>query len=87
MAININWDAYNSLAYDLVPDILGSYDPINIYHVSALWASGVLWCKRFYDPHPVEDSKVEVLGKLKEQFHKRIIEAPSMVQWIKQAYM
>ena len=36
------------------------------------------WCKHFYDPDPVEDWEVEILTKFKEQFYKRIAEAPSM---------
>ncbi len=52
---------YNPLVYDLIANILRSYDPINIYHVSALWVFWVTWCKHFYDPDPVEDRKVEVL--------------------------
>ena len=82
---NEHWEDYNPLVYDLIPDILRSYDPINIYHVSALWAFWVTWCKHFYDPDPVGDWKIEVLTKLKEQFYKRIVEAPSMTQWIKLA--
>ena len=65
------------------PTFLGQYDPINIhvYHVSALWAFWVTWYKHFYDPDPVEDWKVDILTKLKEQFYQRIAEAPSMTQW------
>ena len=33
---------YKPLVYDLIPDILRSYDPINIYRVSALWAFWVI---------------------------------------------
>ena len=82
---NAHWDDYEPLVYDLIPDILRSYDPINLYHVSALWAFWVIWCKHFYDTDPVEDWKVEILTKFKEQFYKRIAEAPSMTQWIKLA--
>ena len=46
-----------------------------------MWAFWVTWCKHFYDP--VGDWKIEVLTKLKEQFYKRIAEAPNMTQWIK----
>ena len=82
---NEHWEDYSPLVYDLIPDILRSYDPINIYHVSALWAFWATWCKHFYGPDPVGDWKIEVLTKLKEQFYKRIAEAPSMTQWIKLA--
>ena len=82
---NAHWEGYKPLVYDLIPDILRSYDPISIYHVSALWAFWVIWCKHFYDTDPVEDWKVEILTKFKEQFYKRIAEAPSMTQWIKLA--
>ena len=80
---NEHWEDHDPLVYGLIPDILRSYDPINIYHVSALWAFGVTWCKHFYDPDPIEDCKIEVLTKLKEQFYKSIAEAPNMAQLIK----
>lgn len=80
-----HWEEYEPLVYDMIPDVLRSYDPINIFHVSALWAIWVIWCKHFYDPDPVEDWEVEILTKFKEQFYKRIAEAPSMTQWIKLA--
>ena len=43
--------------------------------------------EHFYDPSPVEDWRVEILTKFKEQFYKRVAEAPSMLhaQWIKLA--
>ena len=51
-----------------------SSDKISKYRY---FVSSRFWCKHFYDPDPVEDWKVEILTKFKEQFYKRIVEAPS----------
>ena len=72
-----------SLVYDQIPNILEVYDPIKLYHVSAIWAIWVTWCKHFYDATPISDWKKEIFTQLKKQFYKRIAEAPSMTQWIK----
>ena len=76
------------LNYDQIPNILKAYEPIDIYHMSTLCKHSsfwVIWSKHFYDPEPINDWKVEMLTKFKEQFYKRIAEAPSMTQWIKLA--
>ena len=78
-----HWNDYKPLVYDQIPNILEVYEPINIYHTSALWSLWVTWCKHFYDAKPIHDWKKEIFTQLKKQFHKRIAEAPSMTQWIK----
>ena len=80
-----HWDEYFPLQYEQIPVILESYEPINLFHVSAIWAIWVTWCKFFYDPDPVGDWGVHILSKFKEQLHKRVAEAPGMTQWLKLA--
>ena len=80
---SLHWIDYKPIDYNQIPDILKEYDPIKIYHISAIWALWVTWCKYFYDPKPVVDWKREILTKFKEQFYKRIAEVPSMIQWLR----
>ena len=39
---NAHWKDYTPLVYDLIPDILRSYDPINIYDISCVCTVGFL---------------------------------------------
>ena len=82
---SVHWDDYVPLNYGQIPNILKVYGSIAIYHMSELWSFWVTWCKHFYDPEPINDWKVEILTKFKEQFYKRITEAPCMTHWIKLA--
>jgi hypothetical protein len=81
-------DAYTTLTQNEIPVLLNQYNPIALFHLSALWAMWAHWCRYFHDD---DDSfswsdQFEwvdtVMIKTRDQLRMRVQEAHSAVQWV-----
>lgn len=84
-----HWEDYKPLKFNDIPIILNQYDPIALYHVSALWAIWVTWCTYFHEDMDNAEREAykaswyrRMMMEMKKQFTLRVIEAPAMTQWI-----
>ena len=84
-----HWEDYTPLKFNDIPTILNQYDPIALYHVSALWAIWVTWCTYFHEDMDNAEREAykaswyrRMMMEMKKQFTLRVIEAPAMTQWI-----
>jgi hypothetical protein len=82
-----HWDEYIPLIKNDVPTILNDYNPIRLFHLSALWALWVHWCKYFHNPDEFTDDDLHfwtntVIIDTRDQFRMRMQESFSAVQWI-----
>ena len=78
-------DQYKKFQYNDIIYILDEYDPIKLFHISALWAIWRTWCCFFYEdqtPEFVANWQQKLIKEFQDQFVKRIAEAPATVQWV-----
>ena len=84
-----HWQDYEKFSYDEIPVLLHSYEPQNLYKVSAIRSLWVTWCK-FFNEHEDDDPQMDVwiddwlvhlIENFREQFYRRVSEAPAMIQW------
>jgi len=83
-----HWATYKNFDYNFIPVLLDSYKPRDLYILSALWALWVQWCCHFHEAAFTDSQQSwvnEALTRFKEQFYKRVIEAPSAIRWLRLA--
>jgi hypothetical protein len=81
-------DEYFFIEENHIPTLLTTYNPVSLYHLSALWAIWVHWCKYFHDPENFSysdrwDWVDTIMVNTRDQVRMRIQESDSAVSWLK----
>ena len=75
---------YTPFTLDTVLDICQEYQPVRLYHMSAIWAIWRMWCTFMYDDdyEPQDNWEKTILNTFKEELIKRIYESVTAMEWL-----
>ena len=83
---SVHWRDYTPLVPNEIPVLLNNYDPVNLLHLSTLWALWVQWCSYFHEEDfPYSDIGVwvaQIMTKARDEFRARLYESCSAIQWL-----
>ena len=81
-----HWADYEPFEYNLIPTLLNSYNPVDIFHLCFLWGLWRHWLDQFLseDPEDVESDQITYIVEIaQKEFIKRICEIKPMTQWLR----
>ena len=82
---SLQWNDWRPLTPNEIPVLLNDYHPMNLLHLSTLWAMWAHWCRYFHDLEPTSnpgDWFHTIITKAKDEFRLRLYESHSAIQWL-----
>ena len=80
------WEDYEPFEYNLVPTLLNSYKPVDIFHLCFLWGLWRHWLDQFLneEPESIENDMITyIIETAQKEFIKRVCEIKPVTQWLK----
>lgn len=82
------WSEWVPFTYNEVPSLQYAYTGPTLLHIVTLWSIWIQWCNYFYSTTVdhiqdyIDTWFPTTMLKVRDELHLRLLEAPSVVQWI-----